>query len=166
MRQDWQTMGNDEKLRVVKELAARGLSAAQIAAEIGGTTRNAVIGFCSRRKVQLQGVPIAGGHNRPKKTATVIPFPKSRPNRGRVKMMDLGSDTCRRPLFDDPKGVHPDQMFFCGEVTAPSSSWCHECQKVLTEGRFAKPFAIARDGEPINIRMKAPRVRTFDQWRP
>ena len=56
---------NDERVEQLKKLWAEGKSASQIAAEIGGVSRNAVIGKVHR--LGLSGRPKAGGSSKPRK---------------------------------------------------------------------------------------------------
>lgn len=58
---------NDERVEQLKKLWAEGKSASQIAAEIGGVSRNAVIGKVHR--LGLSGRPKAGGSPKPRKSA-------------------------------------------------------------------------------------------------
>ena len=184
MRQTWQDMSKEEKVSSLKKLAKEGMSAAQIADHFPGATRNAVIGLASRSKIPLFGTPKR--RINPEARGKVIEMPAKKPSpmkgrkrskgpadviplkRGPVKMMELTNTTCRMPLFDSARGLHPDQMFFCGEVTAEDSSWCRACQKIATEGRANTSAAIDRNGEPLRLRRSQDtrRVRTFDQWRP
>ncbi len=60
---DW----TDERIELLKKLWADGLSGNQIAAELGGITRNAVIGKAHR--LGLPGRPRSGGPN-PKKRSS------------------------------------------------------------------------------------------------
>ena len=47
----------DERVELLKKLWADGLSASQIAAELGGVTRNAVIGKVHRLKLSARAKP-------------------------------------------------------------------------------------------------------------
>src|SRR3546814_5822150 len=150
MRQKWQTTSKEDKVAAIAGLASQGYSAAQIAAELEAPSRNAIIGLANRNGIRLHGTakrrhdPDARGRvvnlpaaktavnkgRTPTGTAEVIQLkPKAKkkaPERkaSPVKMMDVTNATCRRPLFKDPRGLHPDDMFFCGEVTAEESVWC------------------------------------------
>jgi GcrA cell cycle regulator len=77
----------DERVERLKSLWLEGLSASQIAAELGGVTRNAVIGkvhrlgLSGRVKPQSQAArPTAQAHPRAKPSASARPAP-SRPQR-------------------------------------------------------------------------------------
>lgn len=68
----------DERVELLKKLWADGLSSSQIANELGGITRNAVIGKVHR--LGLSGRPRSGGH--PRRTGASAPRPpKTRSNR-------------------------------------------------------------------------------------
>jgi GcrA cell cycle regulator len=59
---------NDERVELLKKLWADGLSASQIAAQLGGVSRNAVIGKVHRLKLSGRG-RTSSATPRPKKTA-------------------------------------------------------------------------------------------------
>ncbi|MEW6256150.1 MAG: GcrA family cell cycle regulator [Pseudomonadota bacterium] len=68
---------NDERVELLKRLWGEGLSASQIAAELGGITRNAVIGKVHR--LGLSGRVKSATPARPRKTRTEAPAPTTRP---------------------------------------------------------------------------------------
>lgn len=55
----WKTLTLDQKRELVSSLQKDGLSAAQIAERIGGTTRNAIIGFTRRNLQHVYTKPAA-----------------------------------------------------------------------------------------------------------
>lgn len=55
MRETWKTMTADERLAFVKAGILDRLTASQIASQIEGATRNAVIGLCHRKNLKLPG---------------------------------------------------------------------------------------------------------------
>src|SRR5947199_3975543 len=59
-RPDMQTW-TDERVEKLKKLWADGLSASQIAGELGGVTRNAVIGKVHRLNLSGRAKPAGGG---------------------------------------------------------------------------------------------------------
>lgn len=69
----------DERVEALKKLWAEGLSASQIAAQLGGVSRNAVIGKVHRLKLSARGRATAAPA-RQKKAASPAPRP-SRPSR-------------------------------------------------------------------------------------
>ena len=68
----------DERVETLKKLWADGLSASQIAAELGGVTRNAVIGKVHRLKLSSRGRATAAAP-RPKKAPGTGAKPAPRP---------------------------------------------------------------------------------------
>jgi GcrA cell cycle regulator len=63
----------DERVELLRKLWGEGLSASRIAAQIGGVTRNAVIGKVHRMKLSNQGRAAASSASGKKKAATVAP---------------------------------------------------------------------------------------------
>jgi len=77
----------DERVELLKKLWADGLSASQIAAEIGGVTRNAVIGKVHRLGLSGRGKTKSAGAQRPRKAAPrapSAPAPIAQPVRNNV----------------------------------------------------------------------------------
>jgi GcrA cell cycle regulator len=72
---------SDERVELLKKLWGDGLSASQIAAQLGGVTRNAVIGKVHRLglsgRTKTQSAPARS--NRPKTRATSTPRPAIQP---------------------------------------------------------------------------------------
>lgn len=66
---------NDERVELLKRLWGEGLSASQIAAELGGITRNAVIGKVHR--LGLSGRVKSAAPARPRKARTEAPPPRT-----------------------------------------------------------------------------------------
>ncbi len=62
----------DERVELLKKLWAEGLSASQIAAQLGGVTRNAVIGKVHRLSLSGRAKPASSGP-RPRKPRTSSP---------------------------------------------------------------------------------------------
>lgn len=141
----------DDRVELLKKLWGEGRTAAEIAGELGGVTRNAVIGKAHRLKLSGRASPIqqnkkpANSSVKPVKAA-VKAMPKPAPvaekksvsfvapvvtdeilesdkNRKRVSLMDLPQNGCRWPI-GDPR----DKDFgFCGcKKSDPSSAYCDE----------------------------------------
>ncbi len=75
----------DERIDRLKELWSKGMTASQIAEELGGVSRNAVIGKAHRLDLQSRPSPVKGGERdashakaEPRKAAAA-PAPKPRP---------------------------------------------------------------------------------------
>ncbi|NEI71035.1 hypothetical protein GR212_15760 [Rhizobium lusitanum] len=187
MRLRWQAMNSDEKCKVLASMTSAGLSAAQIADQIDGATRNAIIGFCHRKKIHLNGSKPRGNHS-PAKKPNVVPISRAprqprkarkpkeidttadvvvlndrrRKSRGPMSILDLGQNNCRAPLLDGYRGLKPEEMMFCGEATAPESSWCPNCQKKLTTTRTMNRKVVDDQGDPL--KPKERKRRPFHRW--
>jgi GcrA cell cycle regulator len=137
----------DERVELLKKLWSDGLSASQIAAELGGITRNAVIG-----KVHRLG--LSGRAKSPSSSAPRVRKPRSHmlrvsrpvmrgntalaityevdlePEQGLVEnivpmgqrrtLLELHEGTCRWPIGDP---ANPE-FFFCGGNTITSLPYC------------------------------------------
>jgi len=67
----------DERVESLKKLWAEGLSASQIAAQLGGVSRNAVIGKVHRLKLSSRGRTNAAPARQKKPTPAVAPAPSA-----------------------------------------------------------------------------------------
>jgi GcrA cell cycle regulator len=139
----------DERVELLKKLWSDGLSASQIAAELGGITRNAVIGKVHRLGLSGRAKSPTSAAPRPRKArASSQMLRVSRPSvRGntalahayevdqepesehvnniiplgqRRSILDLTEETCRWPI-GDPGSV---EFFFCGGQTLTSLPYC------------------------------------------
>jgi len=135
----------DERVELLKKLWADGLSASQIAAELGGITRNAVIGkvhrlgLSGRAKSPSSSTPRprkarSGGHmlrvSRPSirgNTALAYEYeaePEPElieiPVEQRKTLLQLNEHTCRWPI-GDPGST---EFFFCGGETVNELPYC------------------------------------------
>lgn len=72
-------MWNDERVETLKKLWSEGLSASQIAANLGGVSRNAVIGKVHRLKLSSRG-RATGAPARQKKAAKPVVSVASKPS--------------------------------------------------------------------------------------
>jgi GcrA cell cycle regulator len=141
---------NDERVELLKKLWSDGLSASQIAAELGGITRNAVIGkvhrlgLSGRTKTPSSSVP------RPRKPRAPshmmrVSRPTMRGNTAlaplyelaeepepemieniipigqRCTLLELSEDKCRWPI-GDPGST---EFFFCGGKPIDSLPYCN-----------------------------------------
>jgi GcrA cell cycle regulator len=135
----------DERVELLKKLWADGLSASQIAAELGGITRNAVIGkvhrlgLSGRAKSPSSSVPRArkprsSGHmmrvSRPSMRGNTAlaydydaePEPEliEIPLEQRKTLLELTEKTCHWPIGDPGGG----EFYFCGGETATDLPYC------------------------------------------
>src|SRR5215211_7538323 len=139
----------DERVEMLKKLWSDGLSASQIAAELGGITRNAVIGKVHRLGLSGRAKSPSSAAPRPRKPRTHTHMLRvSRPSiRGntalahayefdlerepelldnviplgqRRTLLELTEETCRWPIGDPGQ---PD-FFFCGGQTITGLPYC------------------------------------------
>lgn len=95
----------DERVELLKTLWAEGLSASQIAAQIGGISRNAVIGKVHRLKLSSRG-RATPQPSRPKKAARPAAAPNRAPSRPGTMRPTVVGATALQPQFD----VAPDYV--------------------------------------------------------
>ncbi len=118
---DW---GPDQIDRV-RTLAADGLSAAEIAREIGGVSRQAVAGVVKRR-----GIALAGGKATGRAKPRLPPLQSEpEPVAGEpVSTLRLKSGQCKWPVSEDSPWLHcglPAHGPYCREHHARSYSKSH-----------------------------------------
>jgi len=137
----------DERVEMLKTLWADGLSASQIAAELGGITRNAVISKVHRLGLSGRAKSPFSTSSRPRKARSS----KNTIDRGRIKtlrkdtahayifdnvepepelietpveqrktLLQLNEKTCHWPVGDPGSG----DFFFCGGETANDLPYC------------------------------------------
>lgn len=142
-----------ERVDILKKCWAGGLSASQTAGELGGCTRNAVIGKASRMGLlQPDKPPQVGTITRPpraKKDRFIQPPPKIvkpvlPPDESEfaVSIDDIGMEQCRYPLGDPSL---PGFMF-CGAGKMESSPYCtrhHRLTHTRAERRPAPSWRAA-----------------------
>jgi GcrA cell cycle regulator len=135
----------DERVELLKKLWADGLSASQIAAELGGITRNAVIGkvhrlgLSGRAKSPSSSVPRA---RKPRSSGHMMRVSRSSmrgntalaydyeaepepelidiPVEQRKSLLQLTEKTCKWPIGDPSAG----EFYFCGGETATDLPYC------------------------------------------
>ena len=134
----------DERVALLTKLWADGLSASQIAAELGGITRNAVIGKVHRLGLSGRAKSPSSSAPRPRKARSSQMLRVSRPSiRGnnalaydyavepepelieipieqRKTLLQLNDATCRWPV-GDPGST---DFFFCGGNSNEGSPYC------------------------------------------
>ena len=159
----------DERVELLKKLWADGLSASQIAGELGGITRNAVIGKVHRLGLSGRAKAPSSSVPRQRKPRAPSMFRASRPMmRGntalahmpaydyepesepepieniipigqRCTLLELDQEKCHWPIGDPGQ---PD-FFFCGGKTTTGTPYCGY------HGRVAyQPPAARRDRRP------------------
>src|ERR1700732_3865843 len=130
----------DERVELLKKLWSDGLSASQIAGELGGITRNAVIGKVHRLGLSGRAKSTSTGAARPREArAPALPRTRRAARRGttalahayeveeaepelidnvipigqRRTLLELNEQTCRWPIGD----ASSTDFFFCGGHT-------------------------------------------------
>lgn len=131
-----------ERIDTLTALWAEGYSASQIAAKMGGLTRNAVIGKAHRMKLGGRKPPSPlKGQAKARKAEKSAPAPKrikpalpESPLKARLKaareanaaarrvpVTELESRQCRYAVNEAAVG---EEHLFCGAATKPGSSYC------------------------------------------
>jgi GcrA cell cycle regulator len=140
----------DDRVELLKRLWSDGLSASQIAAEMGGVTRNAVIGKVHRLGLSGRGKASTPGAQRPRKPRVATPQAAPRVNVAlaprqaqprpvpvavpelldeevvvplseRVTIMELRESMCRWPLGDPTT----PEFRFCGARSITGLPYCN-----------------------------------------
>lgn len=119
----------DERIAQLRDLWAEGLTAAECAVEIGGITRNAVVGKVFRLKLEPRQERVnpkkRHAKRKARKPAVKIeppppPDPTPPTSATRVSLMELRPNTCRWPTGD----VGSEDFFFCGAPTHADKPYC------------------------------------------
>jgi len=147
MMRGYQMAWTDDRVEILKKLWIEGLSASQIANEMGGVTRNAVIGKVHRLGLSGRATPSRPPRPRPKPaparsrvaaaskpsagTAPVAPRPevqvapiepKRLPSGEFATVLTLTSKLCKWPIGDPAK----PGFKFCGRVSDDKAPYCTE----------------------------------------
>jgi GcrA cell cycle regulator len=146
----------EERVTVLKKLWLEGLSASQIAKQLGGVTRNAVIGKVHRLGLSGRAAPSQPQRMvvrtprppRPVSTPTVRREPtlRSEPVRVRVPeepgmatVLTLGAHMCKWPI-GDPSST---EFTFCGRGT--TGTYCSEHSQVAYQPQQGKKRLTTND---------------------
>ncbi len=136
----------DDRVATLKKLWIDGLSASQIAKQLGGVTRNGVIGKVHRLGLAGRASPSRPGRPafkaprpvrpveqvpRPKPPATMAPPTEPLPvhrieDPGAATMLTLGAYMCRWPIGDPAL----DSFTFCGRRSGEVGPYCREHAQV------------------------------------
>lgn len=141
----------DDRVSLLTKLWGEGHTAAEIAKQLGGVTRNAVIGKAHRLKLSNRVSPIqqnsktpkAANKNEPratvprkvskaapvKKAPKVVQYVEKTPIEQRddlYSLMDLKPRMCRWPCGDPRE----ENFGFCGEASMPGLPYCAEHAKL------------------------------------
>jgi len=133
----------DDRVAMLRELWTKGLSASQIAVQLGGVSRNAVIGKAHRLGLESRPSPIrgGGGGSRSRRNRAISRAIEARALRGTMANEETSGDPVERvverplapparPISDVkdclwPIGDPGDAAFgFCGEETSPGRPYC------------------------------------------
>ena len=152
----------DERVELLKRLWQEGLSASQIAKQLGGVTRNAVIGKVHRLGLSGRATP-----SKPARTVFKAPRPArpvsapSLPRRlaepaahamqpapvryvdeppGTATVLTLGAHMCKWPIGDPAL----ESFTFCGRRT-DEGPYCHEHTQVAYQPAQAKKKTSAAE---------------------
>lgn len=149
----------DERVSTLKKLWLDGLSASQIAKQLGGVTRNAVIGKVHRLGLSGRAAPsqptrpvfkaprparppVAAAPARPRpvaEPAAIAPAPAPRPafyaeEHGSATVLTLGAHMCKWPIGDPSS----DGFTFCGRRTGAEGPYCVEHARVAYQPQQKK----------------------------
>ncbi|MHA1564655.1 MAG: GcrA family cell cycle regulator [Alphaproteobacteria bacterium] len=135
----------EERVMRLRELWTEGLSASQIAAQIGGITRNAVIGKAHRLGLEGRPSPIRSGGPRARPRARVkpvVPQPAPRPGPG---LSGVAVNLKKREAPLEPSlQIQATAKAIRGLSGGPSCAWpignpgeaeFHFCDRQAVEGR-------------------------------
>src|SRR5271165_1143145 len=159
----------DERVETLKKLWAGGHSASQIAAELGGITRNAVIGKVHRLGLSGRAKSPSSAAPRPRKPRTAPhmlrvtrssmrgntalahayefdiepdaePIDNVIPLGQRRSLLELTEDTCRWPIGDPGSA----DFYFCGGPAITSLPYCAYHSRIAYQ-----PANARRDRRPF-----------------
>ncbi len=155
----------EERVTILKKLWGEGRTAAEIAKELGGVTRNAVIGKAHRLKLSSRVSPIQQNNKKSVKTMEtkkvvakqqapirVVTRSKSKVTIDADAIMsgngyslaDLKEKMCRWPI-GDPRD---DNFKFCGCRSVPGIPYCKDHAQVAYQAVTRNRILQAEDFEP------------------
>jgi len=158
----------DERVETLKKLWLEGHSASQIAKQLGGVTRNAVIGKVHRLGLSGRAAPSQPARpafkapRPPRQAATSVPAPR-RPTpeappaptetaspqravarieeRGTATVLTLGAHMCKWPIGDPST----DEFSFCGRRADDEGPYCVEHARVAYQPQQVRKKAAPND---------------------
>ena len=154
----------EERVDILKKLWLDGLSASQIAKQLGGVTRNAVIGKVHRLGLSGRAAPSQPARTvfkapRPQRPAAAAPAPRRpievshapvvqqpRPiayveEPGSATVLTLGAHMCKWPIGDPST----DGFTFCGRRSSQEGPYCVEHARVAYQPAAGKKKAGPND---------------------
>lgn len=155
----------DDRVELLTKLWGEGKTAAEIAKELGGVTRNAVIGKAHRLKLSNRVSPIQQNKKPAPVSKPVVQTPPpaerkvqkaaSQDNRQGIPLVDLKPNQCKWPL-GDPR----DECFgFCGAPAIAGLPYCLEHAKVAyqaaTRNRILKAEGLTDEDKVTKDELEA-----------
>ena len=153
----------DERVEILKKLWLEGLSASQIAKQLGGVTRNAVIGKVHRLGLSGRATPSQPARTtfktpRPPRPMTSMqaprrpverhahPAPAPRPPAyvelpGTATVLTLGAHMCKWPIGDPAT----EDFTFCGRRSESEGPYCVHHAQVAYQPQQARKRSGATD---------------------
>jgi GcrA cell cycle regulator len=168
----------DERVEVLKKLWSEGLSASQIAKELGGVTRNAVIGKVHRLGLSGRATPsrppsrivrtprprpslrpalrLAGAAAPPPPLPPIPVDPQPMPNGEFATVLDLSEHICKWPIGDpgDPR------FQFCGRKTKSGAPYCEAHARMA----YNPPKKRRRSPEDAKVALDAIAAQRRASW--
>jgi len=150
----------DERVATLKKLWLEGLSASQIAKQLGGVTRNAVIGKVHRLGLSGRAAPSQPSRStfkapraprpvsvpQPRRLEAHAPAPAPRPilideAPGTATVLTLGAHMCKWPI-GDPSA---DSFTFCGRRNEGDGPYCAQHAQVAYQPAQSKKKSGANE---------------------
>lgn len=151
----------DERVETLTKLWGEGRTAAEIAKELGGVTRNAVIGKAHRLKLSNRVSPIQQNKKPVKSLKTPEKKSKKRAseqnnqhidhNRKTVSLMDLNNSMCRWPIGDPQE----KSFGFCGDQNISGLPYCSEHAKMAYQAATRNRILQAEKEREVTAQAKA-----------
>ncbi len=130
----------EKRIKALKKFWEKGLTASQIAAELGDVTRNAVIGKAHRLGLSGRPSPLK---NNVKPAPAAKPAPKKQEDESpqeQITLLMLTDRMCKWPVG------HPgdDDFHFCGGKSTPGQPYCAQHSAMAYQERAPKRDRKAR----------------------
>jgi len=123
----------DARVAILKQLWNEGVSASDIAAKLGGISRNHVIG-------KIHRLGLSGRNLRTRDTKGRAITRKATPASDRRSLLELDETVCRWPLFEGTR-----DMKFCGKAALADLPYCEEHARQAYQLPSSAPTGL-RDG--------------------
>ncbi|MCK5285007.1 MAG: gcrA cell cycle regulator family protein [Alphaproteobacteria bacterium] len=138
----------DDRVALLKKLWGEGKTAAEIAKELGGVTRNAVIGKAHRLKLSNRVSPIQQNKKpvpKPPEKKPEIPVIQNNKKKKTIPLIDLKGGECRWPLGDPRE----ENFGFCGEQALAGLPYCAEHAKLAYQAATRNRILQAQKKETV-----------------